>query len=113
MTRPGATGPAVPRPAGLRHHGSGRVAGRRADRISRRLPSWAALASLGLHGAALAAVLLLMQRTPRPDAGASQSVEVVWQEQSGEVPGEPNEPQPPAAPLLPEPPPPAPEASAP
>lgn len=71
------------------------------------LPPWAGLASLGLHGAALAAVLLLMQRAPRPEAGAGETVAVVWQEQRGEDAGEP---QPPAAPVLAEAPPPPPEA---
>ena len=71
-----------------------------------RVSPWAAGFSALLHGAALAA-LVLWPRQPRPDAGAQQSVEVVWQEQTGETLGEPSEPQPPAAPEVPDAPPPA------
>ena len=74
------------------------------------LSPWAAALSVALHGAALAAVLLLLHRPDRPNAGAGQSVELVWQEQTGEEPGEPSEPPPPAALEVPEAPPPAPEA---
>lgn len=57
---------------------------------------WAAAVSVGLHGAALAAVLLLQQpgRTAAPAGG---SVALIWQEQAGEAPGPPAPPAPPPA----------------
>ncbi len=67
----------------------------------------AAAASLTLHAAALAATLLLLNRPKQPDAPVEQSVEVVWQEQTGPTEGEPTPPAAPAQPEPPLPPPPA------
>ncbi|MBL6081009.1 energy transducer TonB [Belnapia sp. T18] len=68
----------------------------------------AAAASLTLHAAALAAMLLFLNRPRQPAPSAEQSVEVVWQEQTGTTEGEP---APPAAPAQSEPPPPPPPAA--
>ena len=80
----------------------------RAQRQARFSP-WATGVSALIHGAARAA-LVLWPRPERPDAGAEQSVEVVWQEQTGETVGEPSAPEPPVALEVPEAPPPAPPA---
>ncbi len=65
----------------------------------------AALVSLLLHTAALAGLIWLVQREPRPDAAPEQGVEIVWDQESGEAVGAAETPAPPGAPPEPEAPP--------
>ncbi len=67
--------------------------------------SRAALLSLMLHGAALAAVLVLLDRTPKTDPEPERGVEIVWDQDASEAVSEAEEPTPPGAPPEPAPPP--------
>jgi protein TonB len=95
------------------------VTGERAviSRPARPLPRWAPLASLLLHAAALAAVLLLLERSQAPEAPPEHGVEVVWDQaqESEVVTGAPAPAQPPSveAPPPPEPSPQTPQPPAP
>ncbi|MDO9711562.1 energy transducer TonB [Paracraurococcus lichenis] len=75
------------------------------QRGRRVLPAWAPAASLLLHGAALAAVLVLMTRPPRPEARPETGVEFVWEDSQESELVQDRPPEMPAAPAVAEAPP--------
>ncbi|WPB85605.1 energy transducer TonB [Sediminicoccus rosea] len=67
--------------------------------------SRAALLSLLLHGAALAALVGWIDRAPKTEPAPERGVEIVWDQDSSEAVSEPDEPAAPGAPPDPAPPP--------
>lgn len=62
----------------------------------------ASLVSLGLHGAALAGILLWLDRKPPPEPTPDRGVEIVWDQSSSEAVSAEEEVAPPGAPPAPE-----------